>query len=158
MWRNKWRMKLIFVQININVYYKLILSFLIGLVGHAQSRHKFEWSYCCMQVNIKVFHKLVILFLTGLVRHAQSTKNKFAISKRFDERLFCMWIPIQRKKKLIIFGLVWFKNGQGHSYCRVVNLAILTSKLVFGSQSLGTKSPMKLPLSSGEYVIRSVGQ
>ena len=93
-------MKLIFVQININVYYKLILSFLIGLVRHAQSRQKFELSYCCMQVNIKVFRKLVILFLTGLVRHAQSTKNKFAISKRVDERLFCMWIPIQRRKKI----------------------------------------------------------
>ena len=89
----KWMMKFIFcMQINIEIFYKLILSFWVSVTRHAQStQNKFAY-LChisikawvklifCQQINIKVFYKMKLLW-TCLARHAQSTQNnRFTIS------------------------------------------------------------------------------
>ena len=85
------------MYINIEVFYKLILSFWVCIVKHAQiTQNKFAY-LCnisrrtwgmklifCLEINIKVFHKLIVLCWVCISRHAQSTQNnKFAISLQY---------------------------------------------------------------------------
>ena len=90
---------------------------------------------------------------------------KFETTKKGNLKELINWLDFylhvdtnSKKNNLIIFGWTWLKNGQGHTYWRINNLAILTSQLVFGLPSLGGKGLMKLPLLSGHYLGRSVGQ
>ena len=91
----KKRMKFLFgMQINIEGFYKLILSFWVCATRHAQSTQNKKFAYpCnisrkawrvrfifCLQINTKVFYKLIISLWVCVVRHAQSTQNKFTIS------------------------------------------------------------------------------
>ena len=72
--RKKWVNKFIFgMQINIEVFYKLILSFWVGAIRHAQSTQNKKFVYLwnisrkawrvklifCLQINTKVFSKLI---------------------------------------------------------------------------------------------------
>ena len=93
--RKKWMIKFIFcMQIKIEVFYKLTLSFWVSATRHAQSiQNKFTY-LCdtsikpwemklsfCLQINIKVFYKMRISLWVGVARHAQSTQNsRFTIS------------------------------------------------------------------------------
>ena len=93
--REKWMMKFIFcMQINIEIFYKLILSFWVSITMHAQStQNKFTY-LCnisikawgmklifCLQINIKVFYKMMVSLMVCIARHAQSTQNnRFTIS------------------------------------------------------------------------------
>ena len=95
--RKKWIIKLIFgIQINIEVFYKLLLSFDVSLMRHAQGIHNEKFSYLCnifrkmwrmklifcLQINTKVFYKVIVSLWEHVARHAQSTQNSnFAISQ-----------------------------------------------------------------------------
>ena len=76
------------ILINIEVFYKLILSFFIGLVRHAQntetslhyfndiSRKKLGIKFIFrLQGDMEVFDQLILSFLTRVARHPQSTQN-----------------------------------------------------------------------------------
>ena len=94
--RKKWMMKFIFgMQMNIEVFYKLILSFWVCAIRHAQSTQNKKFAYLCnisrkvwgwvklifsLQINTKVFYKLIVSLLSCIARHPQSTQNKFTIS------------------------------------------------------------------------------
>ena len=83
--------------INIEVFYKLILSFLVSVTRHAQStQNKFAY-LCnisikawgielifCLQININVFYKMIVSLWLYIARHAQSTQNiRFTISLQY---------------------------------------------------------------------------
>ena len=94
--RKKWMMKSIFgLQINIDVFYKLMLSFWVCATRHPQSTQNNKFVYLCniprkawevfwifcLQINTKVFFKLTVSLWVSVARHAQSTRNdKFTIS------------------------------------------------------------------------------
>ena len=92
-------MKCIFgMQVNIEVFYKLILSFWVRVTGHAQSTQNKKFAYLCiisrktgemnlifcLQVNTKVFYKLTISLWICITRDVQSTQNnKLATSLQY---------------------------------------------------------------------------
>ena len=89
-------MKFVFgIQVNMEVFYKLILSVWVNIARHAQSIQNKEFAFLCnisrktwgmklifcLQINTKVFYKLVVSLWVCVARHAQSTQNnKFVIS------------------------------------------------------------------------------
>ena len=91
--RNKWMMNCIFdLQINIEVFYKLVLSFWVCVGKQAQStqnnlaylrnisKKRVEWSWYFDRWKAKVFYKLIV----SHGRHAQSTQNdKFSRSLQY---------------------------------------------------------------------------
>ena len=82
-------MKFIFcMQINIEVFRKVILSCWVSVIRHVQSiENKFAYlcnipiKSCgtklvfCLQINPKVFYKMIISLWVFITRQAQSTKN-----------------------------------------------------------------------------------
>ena len=73
--RKKWMMKCIFgMQINIELFYKVVLSFWVCLTRYAQSAQNKKFAYLCnisrkawrmklifgLQINMKFFYKLII--------------------------------------------------------------------------------------------------
>ena len=92
-------MKFIFgMQINIEVSYKLILSFLVCVIRHAQSTQNKKFAYFsniskktwglknifCLQIKPIVSCKLVVSNWVCIARHTQSTQNnKFATSLQY---------------------------------------------------------------------------
>ena len=91
-------MKFIFgMQMNIEVCYKLILSFWVYIAMHAQSaQNKFAY-LCniskktwgmklifCLQINTKVFYNFIVSLWVCIARHVQRTqKSKSAISLQY---------------------------------------------------------------------------
>ena len=81
-------------QMSIKVFHKLILSFWVCMVRHAQKTQNKKFACLwnirktwgmklifCPQINMKVFYKLIVSLGLCVVRYAQSTQNKgFAIS------------------------------------------------------------------------------
>ena len=96
--RKKWMMKFIFgMEINIEVVYKVILSFWVCIARHVR-RTQNKFAYLCnifrktwelklifgLQINTKVFYKLIASPWVCIARDAQSTWNdKFAISLQY---------------------------------------------------------------------------
>ena len=94
--RKRWMMKCIFgMQINIDVFYKLILSFWVCATRHTQSTQNKKCAYLCnfprkawwmklnfcLQMNTKVFNNLMVSLWVCIARHAQiNQNNKFTIS------------------------------------------------------------------------------
>ena len=94
--RKKGMMKCIFgVHINIEVFYRLKLSFWVCVTRHAQSTQNKKLAYVCnisreawgmklifcLQINMEVFYKLIVSIQMCVARHAQSTQNnKFITS------------------------------------------------------------------------------
>ena len=99
--RKKLMKKLIFgMQINIEVFYKLILSCWVCVTRHAQSTQNKKFTYLCnisrkewemklfffLNINTKVFYKLIVSLWVCIARHAWSTQNnKFIISQGIRE-------------------------------------------------------------------------
>ena len=97
--RKKGMMKFIFgMQINMKVFYKLILSFCVCVMRHVQStkNKKFAclcsisteaWGMSlifCLQINAKIFSKLIVLLWVYVAQHAESTENNmFTISLQY---------------------------------------------------------------------------
>ena len=97
--KKAWAMKLIFyLQINTNIFYKLIVSLWMCMTRHAQStqNNNFIISLQYLKENIKDgvdfslliivkrFFKVILSFLMCVARHAQITQNKnFAISLQY---------------------------------------------------------------------------
>ena len=91
-------MKFIFcMQINIEVFYKLILSFWVSVTRHTQStQNKFAY-LCnisikawgiklifCLQIIIKAFYEMIVSHWVCIARHAQITQNnRFAICLQY---------------------------------------------------------------------------
>ena len=89
--RKKRMMKFIFfcMQINIEVFCKMILSFWVSLTSHSQSTQN-KFVYLCnisiktcgiklifrLQINTEVFYKMIVSRWVCLARQTQSTKNK----------------------------------------------------------------------------------
>ena len=115
--RKKWMTKFIFGRsINIQLFYKLILSFWVCVIRHAQSTQFKKFGYLCnisrvawgmklifcLEISMKVFYKLIVSLWVYKVRHAQSTQNnKFEISLQYlqksmgDEVDFCLLIDMK---------------------------------------------------------------
>ena len=97
--RKAWAMKLIFyLQINTNIFYKLIVLLWVCMARHAQStqNNNFIISLQYLKENVKDgvdfslliivkrFFKVILSFLMCVARHAQITQNKkFAISLQY---------------------------------------------------------------------------
>ena len=85
------------MPINIEVFYMLILTFLVSVTRHAQSSENNFAYLCnisikawgiklifCLQMNIKVFYKIIVSLWVYIARHAQSTKNnRFTIPLQY---------------------------------------------------------------------------
>ena len=82
------------MQLNIEVFYKFILSFWVCVTRHAQSTQNKKFAYLCnisrkawvvklifcLQINSKLFYKMIVSLWICLVMHALSTQNnKFTI-------------------------------------------------------------------------------
>ena len=97
--RKKGIMKFVFgMQINIEVFYKLVLSFWVCIARLARSIQNKKLQYLCnifiktwamellfcLQINTKVFFKLIVSLYVCKARHGQNTQNsKFAISFQY---------------------------------------------------------------------------
>ena len=121
--RKKWMMQFIFcMQINIEVFRKMILSFWVSGNRHAQStQNKFAY-LCniytkawwmrlnfCLQINTKVSYKPIVSLWMCVARQAQSTKNnQFTIYLQYlkenmkDEVVFLSAEKCWRLFKLIL--------------------------------------------------------
>ena len=106
------------MQINIDVFYKLILSFWVSVTRHAQTTQNKSAYLCnisikvwgmklifCLQINMKVFYKMIVSLWVCLVRHDQSTKNnRFTISLQYvkenmkDEVDF---LPVDKRRRFL---------------------------------------------------------
>ena len=120
-------MKFIFcMQINIEVFYKLIISILVGVITHNQSTQNNFTCLCnismhayfqawrmrlifCLQINTKVFYKMIVSLWVFVARHVQSTENnKFKISLQYlkenvkDELDFFLLINFEGFFKVIL--------------------------------------------------------
>ena len=88
--RKEWMIKFIFgVQINIEVFCKLILSFLVCATRHAKFTQNKKFAYLynisripeelklifCLQIKAKVFYKLIVSLWVCIARHAQILKT-----------------------------------------------------------------------------------
>ena len=98
-WQKKTMTKCIFdMQINSEVFYKLIPSFWVCVARHAQSTKNKKFLYLCsisrkiwgmklsfyLQVNTKVSCRLIVSLWVCIAKHAQSTQNNnFAISLQY---------------------------------------------------------------------------
>ena len=121
--RKKWMMQFIFcMQINIEVFRKMILSFWVSGNRHAQSTQnklaylcniytKVWWMKLifCLQINTKVSYKTIVSLWMCVARQAQSTKNnQFTISLQYlkenmkDEVVFLPADKCWRFFKLIL--------------------------------------------------------
>ena len=104
-------MKFIFgMQINIEVFYKLILSFWVCATRHAQSTRNKKFAYLCNisrkawggggEVDFlpankhETFNKLIVSLWICVVRHAQSTSSKCYYHFR------CVWPGIPKLPKI----------------------------------------------------------
>ena len=121
----KWMNFIFGIQINIQVFYKLILPFWLRITWHAQStQNKFvylcsylmlfpekhavwNWFFACKKP--KMFYKLIVSLWVYLARHAQSTQNnKFSISLQYlkenvkDKVDFCLLIIVKGFLKVIL--------------------------------------------------------
>ena len=94
----KWMVKFIFgMQINIEVFYKVIIRLWVCTAMHAQItqnkkfvylynvyRKMLEMIFFCLQINTKVFYKLIVSIWVCVARHAQRTQNnEFVISSQY---------------------------------------------------------------------------
>ena len=121
------------MQINIEIFYKFILSFLVYVTRHAHStQNKFAY-LCnisrkaqgmklsfCLQINTKVFYKVIVLLWMCIVRHAQSIQNSsVTISLQYfkenikDEVSFCLLIIVKVFFKFILsFQMCMTRHAQ----------------------------------------------
>ena len=86
------------MQVNMEVFYKLILSFWVCVATHAQSAKKRSLDisaispksigddvfFFCLQINTIVFYNMIVSLRVCVVWYAQSTQNiKFTLSLQY---------------------------------------------------------------------------
>ena len=88
--RKNWMMKFIFgKEINIEVFYKFMLSFWVCVVRHAQITQSKKFAYLwnisrkAWGIKTKVFYKLMVSNWMSLARHVQNTQNQFTRSLQY---------------------------------------------------------------------------
>ena len=104
------------MQINIEVFYKLILSFWVCVTRHAQSTQNKKFAYLCnisrkawvmklvfcLQVKTKVFYKLIVSLWV--------CKNiKFTISLQFlkaNEKDETDFLPAYKRQRFLQFDII----------------------------------------------------
>ena len=134
-WRKKWIMKCIFVmQMNTEVFYRLILSFWVCIARHAQSTQNKKFAYLCnisrktwgfdffcLQINKSFWQVDSISFIwVCWARHAERTQNNgFAISLQYlkgktwrRKLIFCLQINIKGFIKLMLFQVCVARDVQ----------------------------------------------
>ena len=110
------------MQINIEFFYKLILSFCVCTFRHAKSTQN-KYTYLCnivrrtwlmklifwLQISTNVFYKLLASLWVCVARHAQSTQsNKFEYLRNTSRKtwrmkfIFCLQINIKCFFKIIL--------------------------------------------------------
>ena len=111
------------MQINIEVFYKLILSLLVSVTRHVQStQNKFAY-LCnisikawrmelifCLQINIKVLYKTIVSLSLYIARHAQKVAKTTGLQylcnmlrKMWRMKLiFCLLINVEGFFKVIL--------------------------------------------------------
>ena len=146
--RKKGIMKLIFViQINIEVFYRLILSFCVCIAGLAQSIQNKKFAYLCnisrntwamkllfcLQINTKVLDKLIVsLWLykarwPGMPKLPKITSLLFLCNtlrkKPVKKLIFCM----QRSMKVSCKSILWFWWGWSSilEACKIASMQCL---------------------------------
>ena len=105
--RKKWMMNFTFgMQINIEVFYKLIVSLWVCMVRHAQStqNNNFILSLQYLKENVKDrvdfslliivkrFFKVLLSFLMCVARYGQITQNKKLAISLFHTQCYIPWI------------------------------------------------------------------
>ena len=111
------------MQINIEFFYKLILSFCVCTFRHAKSTQNKKSTYLCnifrrtwlmklifwLQISTNVFYKLLASLWVCVVRHAHSTQsNKFEYLRNTSRKtwrmkfIFCLQINIKCFFKIIL--------------------------------------------------------
>ena len=134
MWdvKKEGNMKFIFgMQINIEVFYKLVQSFWVYIAKHTQSTQN-KFAYLCnilrttfemrltfyLQINTNVFYSLIVSLWLCVASHSQSTENnKFATSLQYFKEnvklVFWLQIIIKGFFKLILWLILsacwWWK-------------------------------------------------
>ena len=121
------------MQMNMEVFYRLILPFWLCKKKHAQSNQNNMFAYLCnilrkawvmklifcLQMNTKNFYKLIVSPLMCISRHARSSQNnKFTISLQYleenvkDEVGFCLLIIVKGFLK-VTYTIILDARGQG---------------------------------------------
>ena len=120
--RKKWTVKFIFsMQINIEVFYKLMLSFWVCVARHSQSTQNKKFHIFgtfqknvgmklifCMQINMKVFYKLIVSLWVWVtmpkVPKLTSLQYLCNISRktRTMKLIFCLQMNVKSFFKLIL--------------------------------------------------------
>ena len=115
--RKEW-WRIFSIQINIEVFYKFILSFWVCVTRYAQSSQNKKFAYLCnilqkssryevdllLLLDTYIFSKLIVSFWVWVARHVQSTQNDiFAISQKMwrMKLIFCLQINLKGFCKLI---------------------------------------------------------
>ena len=143
--RKAWAMKLIFyLQINTNIFYKLIVSLWMCMTRHAQStqNNNFIISLQYLKENVKDgvdfslliivkrFFKVILSFLMCVTRHAQIIQNKkFAIfcnilrEKWMTKLTFCMQVSMKTYYELILW--FWWRLSSIYKVPKIASLPCL---------------------------------
>ena len=88
------------MEINIKVFYSLVLLFLLVIAIHAQSTQNIK--LFCMLININLSYKLRPLIVVGMAKPVQITQsNKFAKSFQYLKKevrgevdFLCRWVTV----------------------------------------------------------------
>ena len=106
------------MPINIEVFYMLILTFLVSVTRHAQSSENNFAYLCnisikawgiklifCQQINIKAFYKMIVSLWVYIKRHARSTQNsRFKISLQYvkgNVKNEVDFLPADRRRRFL---------------------------------------------------------
>ena len=165
--RKTWGIKLIFyLQINMNVFYKLLISHWVCISKHAQStqNNKFAISFFAiylflkkgardevdcffMQISMKVTCKLILWFLMGMVRHFQSSQNsKFAMSLPYlkkREVTSVSWFFAAEINVKFQQTSIWFQHF-GYQFSYKVILLLLIDMIKHSSSTQSNKFAISL--------------
>ena len=160
------------MHINIEVFFKLILSFWVCVARHARSVQNKKFAYLCnfsrktwwmklifcLQIKMQVFYKVLVSLWFSEAKHAQSTQdNKSAIfcniSRKMKDEID--FLPADNRQRFlqndtIILGVCMTKNThitQNNKFAIFYNISIkkLVMKLIC-SMHISMKVAYKLVL------------
>ena len=161
--RKTWGIKLIFyLQINMKVFYKLLISHWVSIPKHAQSTQNDKFAISLqylkkgvrdevdcifMQISMEVTCKLILWFLMGMVRHFQSSQNsKFAMSLPYlkkREVTSVSWFFAAEINVKFQQTSIWFQHF-GYQFSYKVILLLLIDIIKHSSSTQSNKFAISL--------------